>query len=256
MNHQGRLTALIFNVMRFAVHDGPGIRTTVFFKGCPLACQWCHNPESQSPRPQQLASPAGTRQAGTEYTSAALAALLNRQSAILRANQGGVTFSGGEPLLQADFVAEVIEQLEAVHVLLDTCGYASLAVFRRLLAKVQLVYYDLKLIDPAAHKHFTGRSNDPILRNLRLLAHSGVPYIIRVPLVPGVTDTDTNLSAIAAVLEGLPGLQEVQLMPYNPAAGAKCAAAGMHFRPEYDESRPLNLNLALFDRLPVKVKVL
>jgi pyruvate formate lyase activating enzyme len=250
------LSGLLFDLREFSLHDGPGIRTTVFLKGCPLRCQWCHNPEGQSPRPQTLTSPAGPRQAGASYTSAELAAYLNRQAAILQANEGGVTFSGGEPLMQAAFVAEVIDQLEGIHVLLDTCGYSSPFALRWLLGRVQLVYYDLKLIDPAAARRYTGLPSAPILQNLHLLARSGVPYVIRIPLVPGVTDTDANLSAIAALLLGLPGLQEVHLLPYNPAAGAKYPAAGMTFRPEYDESRPLAPNLSVFDRLPVKVKVL
>src|SRR5512136_1247357 len=100
---------IVFDIREFAVHDGPGIRTTVFLKGCPLACQWCHNPEGQSRQPQAMQGPTGVRIAGVEYSPEALADLLNRQAAILRDNEGGVTFSGGEPLMQAAFVAEVID---------------------------------------------------------------------------------------------------------------------------------------------------
>src|SRR5512146_1302986 len=168
------LTGILFDIREFAVHDGPGIRTTVFLKGCPLACQWCHNPEGQSPRPQVMRSPGRERLAGKEYSPDELAAILNRQAAILRASEGGVTFSGGEPLLQAAFVAGVIDRLVAgVHVLLDTCGYGRQADFRLLLARSHLVYYDLKLVDRQAHHHYTGRFNDRILANLRLLAASG-----------------------------------------------------------------------------------
>jgi pyruvate formate lyase activating enzyme len=250
---------IVFDIREFAVHDGPGIRTTVFLKGCPLACQWCHNPEGRSRRPQVMHSPGGSRVAGKEYSPDALAAILNRQAPILRDNEGGVTFSGGEPLLQAAFVAQVIDRLHDVHVLLDTCGYGSPKDFRRLLERSQLVYYDLKLIDRQAARRYTGCFNDLILDNLLVLAASGVPYVIRVPLVPGVTDTDENLTAIAGLVAGLPGatpLPELHLLPYNRAAGAKYAAAGMPFQPEYDENRPLNVNTRPFEDQGIKVKVL
>src|SRR5512147_2058540 len=107
---------ILFDIREFTVHDGPGIRTTVFMKGCPLACMWCHNPEGLSITSQVMQSPVGARIVGTEYSPQELADLLNRQGAILKANEGGVTFSGGEPLLQADFVAEVIDLLDGLHV--------------------------------------------------------------------------------------------------------------------------------------------
>lgn len=246
---------IVFDLKEFAVHDGPGIRITVFLKGCPLACMWCHNPEGQSYQPQQMNSALGVRQAGVEYSPADLAAFLNRRAGILRANEGGVTFSGGEPLSQANFVAEVIDRLEDLHILLDTSGWGSEADLRLLLDRVDLVYYDLKLIDPRLHARYTGRDNAPILRNLAVLSQSGVPFVIRVPLAPGVTDTDANLNAIAQMVEKLPGLQRVDLLPYNRAAGAKYEAAGKQFMPDYDERQPVNTNIQPFERLGVKVKV-
>ena len=223
-------TGIIFDIKEFAVHDGPGIRTTVFLKGCPLACMWCHNPEGQSPLPQLMHSPAGTRQAGRPYTPAELAARLNDQAEILKLNEGGVTFSGGEPLLQAPFVAEVIDLLAGLHVLIETSGYGSAEHLRLLLTRSSLIFYDVKLVDQEAHRHYTGCPNDVILRNLRAVSASGVPFVIRVPLVPGVTDTDANLAGIAQLAQGLPGLIRVDLLPYNRAAGAKYQAAGMQFQ--------------------------
>jgi pyruvate formate lyase activating enzyme len=244
-------TGIVFDIREFAVHDGPGIRTTVFLKGCPLACQWCHNPEGQSREPQTICSPAGVRQAGTVYTAAELADRLNRQAAILTRAGGGVTFSGGEPLLQAAFLAEVIDRLEGLHVVLDTSGYGSRAAFYNLLARVDLVYFDLKLIDDRSHRRYTGKGSGPVLRNLQLLNASAVPFVIRVPLVPGVTDTDENLSAIARTVSGMPRLQRVDLLPYNRAAGAKYAAVGMTFQPEYAEDRPLNANTKVFEEVGI-----
>jgi pyruvate formate lyase activating enzyme len=249
------VTGIIFDIKEFAVHDGPGIRTTVFMKGCPLSCMWCHNPEGQSRQPQVIHGRAGDRIAGKEYTTHGLASLLNRQASILRASEGGITFSGGEPLLQAGFVAEVIDLLDDLHVLLDTSGYGLEEDFRLLLYRSDLIYYDLKLVDSEAHYHYTGCRNDLILANLRILSGSGKPFVIRVPLVPGVTDTDENLGAIAQTIRGLPGLVRVDLLPYNKAAGSKYRYAGMEFKPDYDESRQPNINTTLFKRSGIEVKV-
>jgi pyruvate formate lyase activating enzyme len=247
-------SGIVFDIKEFTVHDGPGVRTTVFLKGCPLACMWCHNPESQSILPQVIRSPTGERLAGWEYEAAELAALLNQQAALLRANEGGITFSGGEPLLQAEFVAEVIDRLDDLHVVLDTCGHAPQADFLLVLARSDLVFYDLKLVDRQAHLHYTDVDNDLILANLELLGQSGKPFIIRVPLVPGVTDTDENLTGIAKAIENMPGLVEVDLLPYNRAAGSKYRYTGMEFKPDYDEARPLNFNTQIFEQAGLKVK--
>lgn len=246
---------IVFDIREFALHDGPGIRTTIFFKGCPLRCSWCHNPEGQARLPQVLRSSSGERTVGRSYTSRELALLLNRQSAILRANEGGVTFSGGEPLLQAPFLLDLIEQLDDIHLLLDTSGYGSERDFRRVAERMNLIYFDLKLIDPALHRTFTGCDNAPILRNLSLLSAMNVPFVIRVPLVPGVTDTDKNLTAIARTVSGLPRPVQVDLLPYNHAAGGKYRAAGMEFKPGYDETRALNLNTELFSKQGVRVRI-
>ncbi len=237
---------IVFDIKEFTIHDGPGIRTTVFMKGCPLSCTWCHNPEGQSMRPQIIRGLASERLAGQEYTAAQLATLLNQQADILRSNEGGVAFSGGEPLLQAEFVAEVIDLLDRVHILLDTSGYGRGQDFQKLVDRSDLVFLDLKLVDRVAHQHYTGQSNELILSNLKMLSASGKPFVIRVPLVPGVTDTDENLTSIAQTVCGLPGLVRVDLLPYNKAAGSKYQYAGMEFKPDYDETRPLNINTMLF----------
>jgi pyruvate formate lyase activating enzyme len=249
------ISGMVFDIKEFAVHDGPGIRTTVFMKGCPLSCMWCHNPEGQSIKPQIIRGLAGERIAGKEYTSGSLALLLNKQAEILRAGEGGVTFSGGEPLLQAGFVAEVINMLEDMHILIDTSGYGLEKNFRLLLDRSDLFYFDLKLIDGKAHSHYTGRDNGLILANLQTLNKSGKPFVIRIPLVPGVTDTDENLHGIAQTVQGMPSLQRVDLLPYNKAAGSKYRFAGMIFKPDYDETRPLNINAKPFERAGIEVMV-
>jgi pyruvate formate lyase activating enzyme len=249
------MNGLVFDIKEFTVHDGPGIRTTVFMKGCRLRCMWCHNPEGLSFEPERVLGPNGTRLAGREYAPEDLAVLLNRQGAILRSGEGGVTFSGGEPLAQARFLSEVIDRLEGLHVVLDTSGYGSRADFQVLIKKVDLVYFDIKILDPALHRRYTGRRNQPILRNLELLSQSGTPYVIRVPLIPGVTDTEANLSAVAAAACGLPGLQRVDLLPYNRAAGAKYASVRRQFAPDFDEIRLVNANTRLFEEAGLEVRV-
>ncbi len=248
----------VFDIREFTLHDGPGMRTTVFLKGCPLACTWCHNPEGMSRRPQLMRSAAGERVAGRRYDAAELAALLLRQADILGTSGGGVTFSGGEPLAQAPFVAGVIDRLPGVHIILDTSGYGGRRAFLSLAERSDLVLFDVKLVDPVAHARWTGRDNRPILRNLSLLAKVGRPFVVRVPLVPGVTDTRKNLAAIAETvsgLAGLAGLARVELLPYNRAAGGKYAACGMTFAPGFDESRAVNADTSPFARLGVEVRV-
>jgi pyruvate formate lyase activating enzyme len=224
-------SGMIFDIREFTVHDGPGIRTTVFLKGCPLRCSWCHNPEGMSPLREIIENPAGKRVVGRLYTVEELSSILNRQASILSVNGGGVTFSGGEPLVQATFLAAVIDNLSDVHVVLDTSGYAQEGDFRRVVEKSDLVYFDLKLIDRAAHLRHTGVDNERILTNLQVLAKMNVPFVIRVPLIPGVTAIDENIEAIARVAKGLAGLIRVDLLPYNRAAGGKYSALRKQFCP-------------------------
>ncbi len=243
----------VFDIREFTVHDGPGMRTTVFLKGCPLRCNWCHNPESFSPVPEQLLSDAGKRTAGVYYSPDDLAAILNRQADILRNGEGGITFSGGEPLAQADFLVELIRKLDRTHVLLDSSGYAPEQDFRRVAPLCDMMYFDIKIVDKDMHRRFTGVDNEPILRNLSILSEYSVPVVIRTPLVPGVTDTPENLEAIARIARGLPNLVRVDLLPYNKAAGGKYAACGRSFAPMYDEARGVNADVSIFEKLGVPV---
>jgi pyruvate formate lyase activating enzyme len=248
-------SGIVFEVREFTVHDGPGIRTTVFMKGCPLACTWCHNPEGIRSAPQVIRSPLGERTVGRRYEAAELAAILLGQADVLAMNGGGVTFSGGEPLMQARFVAEVIDLLAGMHVVLDTSGYADADAFRDVARRSDLLYFDIKLIDPELHRRWTGRDNGPILRNLGLLAEVGRPFVARVPLVPGVTDTRENLTAIATTLTSMPTLTRVELLPYNRAAGGKYAACGLVFEPGFDEDRTPNADTEPFLREGIEVRV-
>jgi len=258
------MDGIVFDIKGFALHDGPGIRTTVFLKGCPLRCVWCHNPEGLSPQPQLSVKenacrhcdkckiscshpdcqpygrclhicPAGCLSvAGTSYTPEALAAVLLRDKDVFAMSGGGVTFSGGEPLLQTDFVCAVAEILhrEKICTAVETCGYAEGETFRRLVSCMDYVIMDIKLADPAAHRKYTGADNRIILENYRQLRTMGKPYCIRTPLIPDITDTAENLAAIRTLVRDA----EWEKLPYNPLAGAKYRNFGMEYRLDVPET--------------------
>jgi pyruvate formate lyase activating enzyme len=249
------LTGMVFDIRECTIHDGPGLRTTVFLKGCPLRCSWCHNPEGLSGEPQIIGSRAGNRTAGRRFTSSELADLLNKQAAVLRASEGGVTFSGGEPLAQAAFVAEVIQKVQGLHITLDTSGFGSVADFLLLAGACNLVLFDLKLMNPTLHRRFTGQDIEPILQNLDVLATLSATCVIRVPLIPGVTDTRENLAAIAEAARRLPNLIRVELLPYHRTAGGKYGPCGMEYRPGFDESQPVNADMCPFEAASLSVRV-
>ena len=243
------MTGRIFDVKEFSVHDGPGARVTFFLKGCPLRCLWCHNPEGQrferelmvrsalcekcgrcvAPRETELfrrygrepsACPKGLISlCGEDLTAEELVARVMPLKEMLSVTEGGVTFSGGEPLMQWDFVCECGDLLRerGIHVALETCGDAPASVFREVLSRMDYVMFDLKIADPAAHLAATGRDNEFIFKNARILQESGKPFIFRTPLIPGYTDGEENLSAIRRFVGDSPW----ETLPYNELAGAK-----------------------------------
>ncbi len=259
------MTGTVFSINEFTVHDGPGCRVTVFLKGCPLRCRWCHNPEGLDPNPQLMwkksrctgcgrclqgcnhsecrpfgrclhACPLGLLSvSGTEWTAEDLANRLNGYAEFL--DDGGVTFSGGEPLMQIDFIEDVCRRLK-IHKAVQTSGYATGEVFRRMLGCTDYVLMDMKLADSARHKQYTGRDNAPILHNYKLLLESGIPHVIRVPLIPGITDTPENMADIAALTRD----SDVEFVRYNPAAGAKYEMVGMEFNPGTGEANTVDLS--------------
>lgn len=250
-------SGIVFDIKEFAVHDGPGIRCTVFLKGCPLRCLWCHNPEGLSMQPQAMVSEAGCTRcgrcllpcghaecqglgrcvracprglvhlAGQRMEAADVAARLSALAPLLTG--GGATVSGGEPLMQPEFVLDLIARLAGMHTIVETSGHADPEVFRAVARAVSMLYMDIKHADSGAHRRLTGVDNDLILRNLAWLKESGVPFLIRVPLIPGCSDDRANLEATAALLEGAAALQCVELLPYNPFAGAKYKGLGMQY---------------------------
>ncbi len=279
---------IVFSMEEFSVYDGPGIRTTVFLKGCPLRCSWCHNPEGQSPSPQIIRNGNGCigcgncirhakgteeapsytsaciahcpqrllRMCGEEYSPRQLCDKLLQNQALLA--DGGVTFSGGEPLLQSEFLFSCLSLLEGkLHRAIQTCGYASPEVFCHALSLTDYVLYDLKLMDDGAHIRYTGCSNRPILQNFEALAESfpADRFAVRVPLIPGVTDTEENLSAIAALLQKH-RIPSVELLPYNKFAGSKYHLVGKEYQPLFDESQPPQPHAELFAAHGIEAAVL
>ena len=273
----------IFDIKGFALNDGPGIRTTVFMKGCPLRCLWCHNPEGLSPEPElyikegkcthcgkcrlpcshedcvrfgfgrclHICPNDGVSVCGYTMASAELAERLLRDRDVYEMSDGGVTFSGGEPLMQHAFVAEVLGILaeEGISLAIETSSFAAPEVYRKTLVHVDFIMADLKLFDREEHLRYTGVPNDAILNNLRwLLDESGKKCVIRVPLIPGITDTDENLSAIGQFV----GDAAVELLPYNALAGAKYASVGKTYPLSADEYRADETILKFFSHAVIK----
>lgn len=266
----------VFSIEECSVYDGPGIRTTVFLKGCPLRCSWCHNPEGQEFAPKIVKSPNGClhcgrceeeqgyteksiaacprqllRWCGEAYTPEQLTQKLLKNKRLL----DGVTFSGGEPLAQPAFLMECLQMLKGqLHRAVQTSGFAAEGVFQTMLQNTDYVLFDLKIMDEKDHLFHTGQSNATILKNFDLLVKSGVAFVARTPLIPGVTDTVENLSAIAKLLQSY-GVDDIELLPYNPMAGSKYALAGKNFCPTYDPTVSPQTHLELFESNGVKVKV-
>ncbi len=250
----------VFDIKEFALYDGPGLRCTVFLKGCPLGCTWCHNPEGLSPEPETLRTAVGERRVGQVYTAEELAQKLATYLPVFAAVGGGVTFSGGEPLMQAIFLAAVMQRLKGkIHLLLQTSGFAAKEIFLAAARLADLVFFDLKIIDPAEHRRFTGVDNRLILENLETLNRSGLPYRLRWPIIPGVTDTAENYRALAAFIEKRLSpcrALGLDLLPFNPAAGGKYQAVGRIFQPGFDTGKPENIHPEYFRDLIQEVNVL
>ena len=210
----------VFEIREFTLQDGPGVRTTVFFKGCPLRCAWCHNPEGQSFDIEMMRRRDGTEVAcGEDWTAEALAKELLKNADIMEQSGGGVTFSGGEPLAQADFLLELIPLLKrgGVKLVIETSGSADPKTYRTVVSQMDFVYQDLKHPDAAAFRKWCGAGFDDILQNVVWLRTSGVPHVFRVPCIPGVNDSAADREAFRRMA----GDDPVEFLPYNPSAGAK-----------------------------------
>ena len=265
---------VIFDIKKFAIHDGPGIRTTIFFKGCPLACWWCHNPEGLTLSeqhihrqerclgcgdcaehcPQNAIDPSnsgslindekciGCRTCvhtcpseahefiGRTVTVDAVVEEIQKDIVFYDESKGGVTFSGGEPLMQPDFLIELLKscaQLD-LHRTVDTTGCTDAGLLLRVADSTDLFLYDLKHMDADKHREYTGLTNKKILNNLKLLAGHGASVNVRIPVIPGFNTDDENIERTGAFVSSLPGVNAVSLLPYHAAATGKYSRLGIH----------------------------
>lgn len=280
--------ALVFSIEEFSTFDGPGIRTTVFLKGCPMRCEWCHNPEGQSMDNQIIKAQSGCSGCGSctkearmvgealEYTKRSIDVCPNRllryaaetytpeelvehlcqNTDILNASGGGVTFSGGEPLMQHEFLYACLKLLKGkTSRALQTSGFCKPEIFRKILLECDYILYDIKLVDENEHIKYTGGSNESILKNLEILVQSGKEFVIRTPLIPGVTDTEENLTRIADLL-AQNHISYIELLPYNKFAGGKYAAVDMEYRPSFDEHVEPQPRQEIFEKRAIKVRIM
>ncbi len=261
-------SGMLFDIKHYAIHDGPGIRTTLFFKGCPLNCWWCHNPEGISPEPELMFNPnrclpecslcvqrcpknalaknngllfietsqcrlvgecakicptLALEKIGYKLTVAEAMAVVEKDRIFQETSNGGVTFSGGEPLMQPEFLEALLDacRQRGIHTIVDTSGHAPYEILERIRKKVDLFFYDLKLMDENKHREETGISNRLILDNLNKLAQTGSKIQIRIPLIPEVNTSQEEIAAMAEYISSLPGIEEISLLPYHKMGGQK-----------------------------------
>lgn len=266
-NDESGRTGMVFDIKRYAIHDGPGIRTTVFFKGCPLRCKWCHNPESiRSERQMQFRSTrcmgcgqcldicpenaisivnniaktciekcsgcckcmdicySGAREAiGARRSVADVMAEIKKDVIFYDTSGGGVTMSGGEPLMQPDFLCALLKECKkiGIHTAVDTSCYAAKDAIKKVIGFTDLFLCDIKHMDDAIHRQITGASNKIILENIRYLAEAGKKIIIRMPCISGFNDSDSNITATAEYINSLPGVFLVDVLEYNSGGREK-----------------------------------
>lgn len=294
---------LIFNIQKYSVHDGPGIRTTVFLKGCPLHCPWCHNPEGISRRREIVvlesrclgcgecrlacrygtvipgdgalparsevcelcgacveACPTKARQiVGQELSVSQVLQTVLQDRVFYEESGGGVTFSGGEPLSQPDFLRGLLEACRGrgVHTTVDTCGLARVEDLLAVAELTDLFLYDLKFMDDAKHRRYTGVSNGLILENLQTLGRSHARIWLRVPIIPGINDDPADLEAAARFAAGIPGVQQVNLLPFHRTGLPKSLRLGQESglaEVQPPSAEAMNRAVGIFTRAGLVVK--
>ncbi len=264
---------VIFDIKKYAIHDGPGIRTTVFFKGCPLACRWCHNPEGISVAAQRIyrqerciscgeciqicpqkvmtrtaegiiSDPAkcdlcqtcaehcpseAVEFVGRRVTVTEVVRQIEKDTAFYDQSGGGITLSGGEPLMQPEFVLELLEACGELdlHRTIDTTGYVDAGLVLKVARQAELFLYDLKLMDEDKHRDFTGVSNRQILNNLKLLSRSKSRIQVRIPIIPGINSDAENIKRTADFVAGLSGVEGIAILPFHNSAQGKYGRLGM-----------------------------
>lgn len=223
-NAQGR----IFDIQRYSIHDGPGIRTIVFLKGCYLRCRWCCNPESQEYKIQRMTVGGKTKTMGQDVTVAQVMAEVNKDELYYRRSGGGVTLSGGECLFQPDFSAALLRAAKdsGYHTAIESTGCAPYEDIQKLLPYLDLYLMDIKHMNSDKHKQFTGQPNERILENARRIAQDAKELIIRVPVIPTFNNTKEEIRAIAEFAAALPNVKQLHLLPYHRLGQDKYAGLG------------------------------
>ena len=278
----------VFAIEEFSTFDGPGIRSTVFLKGCPLKCSWCHNPEGQNFAPEVVKSPNGCincglctktalevtgkpilteecirvrpqnliRVSGEEYTPEELVQKLLKNEVFFKKTGGGVTFSGGEPLAQPDFLYECLLLLSGkVNRCIQTSGFAKPEIFNKILSESDFFLFDLKVISKELSLKYTGADTDIILKNLDSLAKSKKEFCIRLPLIPCVTDTKENISDIIKVLKEF-NITYAEALPYNKMAGSKYKMCNREYTPDFDDKKEIYIPKNEFNNNGIELKIL
>jgi pyruvate formate lyase activating enzyme len=227
------MKGIIFSVKRYAIHDGPGIRVTFFMKGCPLSCWWCHNPEGISPDPGTIeqVDRIGEREfrknetVGKFYDTDNILSILEKERVFINQSKGGITFSGGEPMMQFDFLFEALQACKAkgYHTAIDTSGFSTQERFKKIIPFTDLFLFDLKHLDTVKHKEFSGVPNNVILSNYRLIAESGSDVIVRIPVIPGFNDDPDHLARLKQYIlsEKNDKLKMISLLPYHKIGASK-----------------------------------
>ena len=227
------MTGRIFNIQKFSINDGPGIRTTVFFKGCPLQCKWCANPESQNRYASIADAMEDETYSGREYTTQEVLREVLKDKPFYEESGGGMTMSGGEVLQQMDFAMELADaaRAEGIHVAVETTGYANPTRFAQFMEHIDLFLFDFKHIDREAHYNGTGVYNDVILKNLQQLIDAGKPVIARIPVIPRFNTGIATAKAMASYLRQA-GIKEVHLLPFHQFGQNKYAQLGVTYEME------------------------
>jgi len=271
--------ALVFNIMRYSVHDGPGIRTTVFFKGCPLSCRWCHNPESLAQKPEQVFNPGkcikcgncrleeagdnpdraaencptGARETvGYEISLPGLMKEIKKDLLFYEQSGGGVTFSGGEPLFQAEFLLAALKMCreELINTAVDTSGFCDTADLLKAAETVNYFLYDIKFMDSGKHEEYCGVPNDLILKNLERLAGTDVKLLLRIPVIPTINDDMREMGEIFDFVKGMK-VETVHLLPYHNIHSEKYKRLGKEYKLANitgDESPNMGAIKSLFEK--------
>ena len=246
--------AVIFNIMRCSIHDGPGIRTTVFFKGCPLSCKWCHNPESFEPQPEKTSGET----VGYEITITDLMKEINKDALFFEqscgepspfgpggGSGGGVTFSGGEPFFQTDFLLEILTECKKdyIRAAIDTCGYCDTEILLKAAQIADCFLYDIKFMDCGLHQKYCGVPNDLILKNLKSLSETKTKLLIRIPVIPGINDNLPEMASIFDFIKDFPNIETVHLLPYHNIHSEKYKRLGKQYElPGLSSEKSPNMN--------------